>query len=51
MTDVETCDCRNEMYPGWSKHGEINMACILGLYRDNRTHCGGGYASVGTKNV
>ena len=36
---------------GWSQDEEINTVCILGPYRDNRTHCGGGYASVGTKNV
>ena len=29
---------------GWGKDGEINTACILGPYRDSRTHCGRGYA-------
>ena len=29
---------------GWSQHGEINMARILGPHRDNRMHSGGGYA-------
>ena len=38
-------------YTGWSKDGKINTACIMGPYRDNGTHFGRGYASVGTKNV
>ena len=29
---------------GWGKDGEINTASILGLFCDNRTHCGRGYA-------
>ena len=26
------------LWSGWSKDGEINTACILGPYRDNRAH-------------
>ena len=35
-------------WTGWGKDGEIDTACILGPFRDNSTHCGRGYASVGT---
>ena len=36
------------LFTGWSKDGEINAARILGPYHDNRSHCGRGYALVGT---
>ena len=31
-------------YTGWGKDREINTGCILGPYRNNRSHCGRGYA-------